>query len=364
MNTLHIDLGRDWRGGQSQVLLLLRGLRARGHGAELLGRGNSPLSRRAAKHGVPVHTVGARATRLRAAFRLRRLLTRKEFDLLHAHDAHSLTAAWLAGAHRRTAVVASRRVAYALRPNPWAQARYRSASRLLAISRFAAQSALASGLPPQEVEVVYDGVELPPLPSPELRQHARRRWGAQQNHQLLGCVGTLLPDKGQEFLVRALPALRAEFPFCRLLLAGDGPCRARLERLALVLGVESAVQLAGFVEDIEQVYVALDIFVSPALLEGLSSSLLAAMAYGLPVVAVGQEAAPEVIEDKRTGLLIPDRDPATIASAVACLLREEGLAHCLGAAARSRIKEQFTADHMVEETLRIYRELSLQERRA
>jgi len=358
LNTLHVDLGRTWRGGQSQALLLLRGLQARSHGAELLAIDGSPLARRAAVAGIPVHTVAAGAARLRAALRLRGLLAGQRFPVLHAHDAHSLTAAWLAGAYRRSSVVASRRVVYPLQTNRWARARYLSARRVLAVSDFVARSAVASGLPPDLVAVVHDGVELPPLPTPEARRRARQHWGVGDSDLLLGCVGALEPDKGQQSLLRALPAVRTEFPSCRLLLAGDGPDRPPLQTMARNLGVEQAVQFAGFVEDIDSLYLALDLYLFPALLEGLSTSLLAAMAQGLPVVAMAGEAASEVIEHGRTGLLLSDREPQTLAAAARQLLSDSQSARRLGAAARETICQRFTADHMVERTLRLYQELS------
>src|SRR5574337_980624 len=109
LKPLYVDLEPEWRGGQNQALLTLRGLRARGHAAELVAVRGQPLALRAAAEGIPVHGVGERAARLGAALLLRRLLRRRKFDVLHANEPHALTAAWLAGAHRRLALVVSRR---------------------------------------------------------------------------------------------------------------------------------------------------------------------------------------------------------------------------------------------------------------
>ena len=358
MNTLHVDLGRTWRGGQKQVWLLLRGLRTRGHGAELLAPRDSPLARRCLAEGFPVHAVGTHAARLQAAYRLRRRLAQERFEIVHAHDAHSLTAAWLARVHCRTSVVASRRLAYPLQPGPVALSRYRVARRVLAVSRFVEESTIRSGLSPDQVEVVYDGVELPPFPAPRARLEARARWGAAPDQPILGCVGYLLPEKGQEILLRALPAVLAEFPSCRLLLAGDGPSRPQLERLARELGVEPAVQFTGFVDAVEQVYAALDVFLFPSRAEPLGSSLLDAMARGLPIVATEGGAVSEVVEDNRNGLLVSERNPAAVATAILRPLRDPALAARLGAAARETIRQRFTADHMVERTLGVYQALT------
>jgi glycosyltransferase involved in cell wall biosynthesis len=356
LNTLHVDLGEQWRGGQNQALLLIEGLRSRGQGAELAALRGGLLAERCRAGGIPVHLVDHPGSRFHAARLLGKLLDGQPgYQIVHCHDAHGLTAAWVARAHKRAAVVASRRVAYPLSRNRWALGRYRCARRIVAVSRFVAESAIASGMPPELVEVIYDGVETPPRPSPEDRRRARRPWNLPaENAPLLGCVGYLLPEKNQALLVRALPKVRARYPDCHLLLAGDGPCRADLERLARQTGVADSVQFAGIVNDVAQVYAALDIFVFPSFAEPLGSSLLAAMGYGLPAVAVAGGAVPEIIRNETNGLLIPDPDPEDFAGAVLRLLDDPALAGRLGDAARQTVERQFSTDRMVEDTLDLY----------
>ncbi len=356
MRVLLVDLDSAWRGGQGQALLLLEGLRARGHDAELLSVSGAALAERARAAGLPVYTAAATFRRVSAARLTRNLLRKLHFDVIHANEAHALTAAWMAGAHRQAPLVVSRRVAFPLNASRLARARYHAARRVLAVSHFVARSVADSGLPAGVVRVVYDGVEAPPPLTPESRQRARGRWGISEAEPLLGCVGYLLPEKGQETLLRALPAIRARVPDCRLLLAGDGPCRPRLERLAEQLGVRSAVLFAGHVQDVDEVYRALDLFVFPSLAEPLGSSLLAAMACGLPVIAVAAGGVPEVIEEG-SGLLLAEAGPDEIAHAAVGLLLDRDGAARLGWAARRVIQQRFTADHMVDATLKIYSEL-------
>ncbi len=323
---------------------------------ELVAWRDSPLARRALTEGIPVHAAARVAPQLLTALTLKRLADQARFDVVHLHDAHGLTPAWLAGMHRRTALVASRRVIYPIPQNPLALARYQSVDRVIAVSRFVREKMLASGLKSDHVEVVYDGVELPPLAGNEARLRARQRWNVPgaSDVPLLGYVGYFLPEKGQELLIRALPVVARRYPNCVLLLVGDGPCRSRLEQLASHLGVGSAVRFVGVVEDIEQVYQALDIFLFPSLAEGLGSSLLGAMSYRLPAVAVARCAIPEVIEDGRNGLLVATPDPDALAAAVLRLLDDASLAASLGAAARETIQQRFSVDHMVQNTLDIY----------
>jgi len=334
----------------------MQGLRSRGQGAELAALHGAPLTERARAAGIPVHLVAHPGARFHAARLIGKLLCwQPGYQIVHCHDAHSLTAAWVARAHKRAVVVASRRVAYPLSPNRLALGRYRCARKIVAVSRFVAQSVIASGMPPESVEVIYDGVEIPRLPPPEDRMLARRLWNLPAaNAPLLGCVGYLLPEKNQALLIRALPKVRARYPDCRLLLAGDGPCRADLERLARQTGVADSVRFAGIVDDVAQVYAALDIFVFPSFAEPLGSSLLAAMGYGLPAVAVAGGAVPEIIRNGSTGLLVSDPDAEAFAAAVLRLLDDPALAARLGDAARQTVERQFSTDRMVEDTLDLY----------
>jgi len=357
MRILYVDLDREWRGGQSQALLTVKGLRALGHDAQLLSVRESPLARRAAAAGIPVHDVGKKARRISAALLLRKMLSRQNYDVLHTNEPHALSAAWLAGAPGRARVVVSRRVAYPLSSSRLARMRYQIAQRIVAISHFVEKSILESGVPPEKVTVVYEGVEVPSLPTPEARRKARQRWGMTGDEKLLGCIGYLLPEKGQEIAILALSALRTKVSGARLLLAGDGPGRPALEALVQQLGLRDEVIFAGFVEDVSQVYVALDAFVFPSLAEPLGTSLLAAMAWGLPVVAVASGGVAEYVKDGDNGLLAVGPDQNLFSAGIMRILNDESLGITLGQRARDTIAERFSAGRMVENTIHMYEDV-------
>lgn len=354
MKILHVDTRPDWRGGQHQILLTLRGQQKRGHDTQLLTRRGSPLGQLATAEKFSVHTFSPRFARLDALLCLREITHQQRFDVIHAHDPHALTAAWLSRAHVRSALVVSRRVAYRLRRGWPALARYRAAHRIVAVSQFVAESVLAAGVDASRVAVVYDGVEIPAVTSAEVRTAARRRWGIADATPLVGCVGYLLPEKGQEFLLRAMKSILAEFSACKLLLAGDGPMRARLESLARELSIGNSIVFAGFVEDTDAVYRALDLFVFPSLAEPLGSSLLAAMAHGLPAVAVASGGVSEIIENTRNGVLVPPSDARALANAICSLLRDPPASQQLASAARETVVHRFTAAQLAEKTLQEY----------
>ncbi len=140
MRPLVVDLGRDFRGGQDQALLLLRGLLKRGHAPELIALRDSLLASRARQAGAVVHEISPKFRRLAAALAIRRLVRARRVDIVHANEPHALTSAWLARAHRFVPVIVSRRVELPLSSDSFSLARYRAASRVVAVSDFVEKS--------------------------------------------------------------------------------------------------------------------------------------------------------------------------------------------------------------------------------
>ena len=356
MKVLLVDLETEWRGGQNQALLLLKGLQARGHAAELVAPLAGELQKRACAAGIPVHAVPRNFRRARAAAKISRLTKTQNYSIVHANEPHALTAAWLARAHRRAPLLVSRRVGYPISRNWFARLRYDAAARIVAISRWSAERVIRSGIAESKLAIVYEGIEIPARPSGEQRAQARARWRVPADAPLLGCVGVLSPDKGQEWLIRALAELRKKFPSAKLLLAGDGPCRQRLQRLAQEVGIADAVIFAGFISDVENAYAALDVFLLPSFFEALSNALMSAMAYAIPSVAFKVGGPAEIIEDSKSGLLVEPGNVEALRSAISKILDDAALASSVGENGRRRIEQDFTAAKMVGEMLDVYEE--------
>jgi glycosyltransferase involved in cell wall biosynthesis len=362
VHPLIVDLGRDYRGGQHQALLLLRGMLARGHAPELIAIQDSLVARRAMDAGISVHGVSPGRRRLAAALQIRRLVRRRQVDIVHANEPHALSSAWLARAHRSVPVITARRIALPLSPGFISLARYRAASRIVAVSHFVEKSVIESGLPQACVEVIYDGVEIPSEIPLADRQIARAQFAIPKESPCIGNVGAFVPEKGQAILVRALSELRKkpgpQFSGCSLLLCGEGPEQTRLQELARQLGLHDAVRFAGHVTEIQKAFAAMDVFAFPSHEEPLGSVLLAAMAQGLPIVATGRGGIPEVVENGKNGLLVNSLDPGELATALAHLLTNSEESRRLGEAARKTIQARFSAGHMVEATLRLYEKVT------
>jgi glycosyltransferase involved in cell wall biosynthesis len=139
-------------------------------------------------------------------------------------------------------------------------------------------------------------------------------------------------------------------------IAGEGELRPAVERQIKEHHLEKHVLLAGFRPDVLSLHKAFDIFVMSSVTEGLGTSLLDAMACGKPIVATATGGIPEVVVDGQTGILVPPRDHEAMASAIVKLLKGPELRQHMGAAGLARVRQKFSADRMVKDTLRVYQQ--------
>jgi sugar transferase (PEP-CTERM/EpsH1 system associated) len=164
---------------------------------------------------------------------------------------------------------------------------------------------------------------------------------------VIGCVGRMQAVKDHLTLVRAFISLAAQHAAARLVIVGDGPTRAAALEALRNAGLADRAWLPGTRNDVPELMRSFDVFVLPSLSEGISNTILEAMAVGLPVVATRVGGNPELVEDGTTGRLVPSSDPAALALALAGYLSspESALAH--GAAGRRRVESRFSLDAMV-----------------
>jgi glycosyltransferase involved in cell wall biosynthesis len=354
MIVLHVDSERSWRGGQQQVLLLMRHQRARGHEPHLAAPGDSALHERASAEGLPVHAVPMRGTwDLGSALALAHLSGALRPEVLHWHAARAHALGALASLlDPAPARVLSRRVVFPVRRTPGSRLLYAlPVDRIAAISRAVREALIGSGVDPARIDVVPSGIDPPAPPDPALRAGLRKSLGAGEEDVVLLSVSALAPGKGHRDLLRAL----VRVPGHRLWLAGDGPLRAPLTRECESLGLTPRVQFLGFRTDIFPLLHAADLFALATESEGLGSSILEAMAAGLPVVATRVGGVPEIVEEGKTGVLVPAADPDALGEALARIAPDRVLRERMGGCGRQRA-QLFSAGRMAESIEGVYRQ--------
>jgi glycosyltransferase involved in cell wall biosynthesis len=171
---------------------------------------------------------------------------------------------------------------------------------------------------------------------------------------VLVTVARLTEAKGHRYLLQALPRLLETWPHLCCVFVGNGELRDQLQRLVRELAIERSCRFVGIREDIADILAAADVVVLPSLSEGFPFVLLEALAMGCPVVASRVNGIPELIENRKTGLLVPARDPRALDAAIREVLSDPTAASQMGAEGRALVHERFTADHMVANTTAIF----------
>jgi len=170
-------------------------------------------------------------------------------------------------------------------------------------------------------------------------------------------VGTLIPIKAHDVLLQALAQIASQGKSFELRVAGGGPNRASLEELAAKLGLSDRVQFLGDVEDVRGLLASAHLLVHPSRSEGMSNTILEALAEGLPVVATAVGAAPEIIQDGVNGFLVPPDQPERLAEAILRLLDDPLLRGRIGLAGFQRVRECCDTDVVIDQYEQVLRRL-------
>jgi glycosyltransferase involved in cell wall biosynthesis len=366
MFSIHLDTARTWRGGQNQVLVTVMGLRALGHRTTLVAHPSGQLRERVHEGLDLIPLAPTNEMDLAAAWRLSRLLKRLKPEIVHAHDPHGVAMAALALSMSTELVkpplVAARRVDFHLKGNSLSRWKYRQVDCFICVSEAIRKMLISDGVPAARTVVVNEGIDLDRVDAaPPARLH-EELW-LPRHAPIIGNVAALVPHKGQRHLIDAASLVVRQVPDARFVIAGEGELHGALERQIRERRLEKHVILLGFRPDVLSLHKVFDVFVMSSVTEGLGTSLLDAMACGKPVVATRAGGIPEVVEDGLTGLLVPTRDPEEMAAAIVRLLNDAALRRRMGEAALLSVRERFSVERMVLDTLRVYQRVAMHEHR-
>jgi len=348
LRVLHLDSGSKWRGGQRQVLLLAGGLKQRAHTPLILAPPNSPLLRRARLAGLEAEAIPMYADwDLRAAYAVRARIRDSNADIVHAHDArsHAIARVSLIGRNSPPLVV-TRRVPFVPKA---ARFKYgKRVTRFIAVSVAVRDAMVEAGIDQRRILVVHSGVEAPPAGLVPRDWRSELDWPA--DSVICGVVGAMTIEKGVAELAGIAANLSPETrDRARILLLG-GDDAGRME----IGGVPGFS--AGFVEDIIPAVAGLDVLWHPARAEGLGTSVIDAMALGVPPVAFAVGGIAEVVENDANGLLVAPGNISAFALAAYRLIIDAKLRQRLAASARTRAG-MFSAAAMTQQTEAVYYQL-------
>lgn len=334
----HVNLARGFRGGERQTELLIRALSERHIPQRLVVRRGQPLARRlSGLKGLTMREIGK-------PFHWHVRQTKGCF--VHAHDGHGAKFAFVASVFSKSPYIVTRRIAKRPGDHAWTRAAFGRAAVVVAVSRFVAEI-MQDYLPVLAPRVVHDALSGLAVDRQQ-RDAIRSRWAGR--FLVVNTAALINSVKGQSYLIAAAHKLAVARPDMMFVLLGEGSDRARFEAEAAGL---SNVVFEGFVDNVGDYLSAADAFVFPSRHEGLGSSCLDAMAFGLPVVASAVGGVPEIVKHESNGLLVPPAAPDALVEALCRIHDDAALARRLGEQGREAARAHLP-ECMADQYLEIY----------
>lgn len=353
-------MGAHLYGGARQVAYLLDGLAAHPGEHALVCAAGAALADAIHNPAVRIHPLhcGGDAD-LSFIPRLRRVIRAEQPDLLHLHSRRADLLTALAGHWENLAMLHSRRVD---NPPRWLDCRLKFPlfRRIITISDGIRQVLLSAGVPPQQIVCIPSAVDttrytpLPPPARARARAELLEPLGLNPDAPVLALIAQLIPRKGHQLFLDALPQILQRHPNAQTLIFGRGPLTAELHATIAARGLDAHVHLQGFRPDMHSVIPLLDLVVHPALMEGLGVALLEAAACGVAIVASRVGGIPEIVHDGVNGRLVEAGATDALAQAINTLLDNPDQLKTYGAAGRQLVLEQFSIARMVADNQQVY----------
>ncbi|MDP2808741.1 MAG: glycosyltransferase family 4 protein [Rhodocyclaceae bacterium] len=357
MKILHTEASCGWGGQEIRILEESRGLIGRGHEVTVACPAHARMTAEAARFAVPVIALPIEFKTIAGFRALRSYLASHAPDVVNTHSSAD---SWLVGLACATIrnpppVVRTRHISAPVSGNPFNRWLYRRAGAVVTAGESLRRHLLAVlDLDPARVVSVPTGIDTERF-APADRAAAKLALGLDPAQRHLGIVATLRSWKGHLFLLDAFAQLnRLDL---QLLIVGEGPMRGPIEEKIAALGIRERVTLTGQRSDPERWLQAMDVFCLPSYAnEGVPQAILQAMLCGLPIVTTPIGAILEAVTHGNTALVVPPRDAAALAGAIACLLDDAVLAARLGEAARRVASADFSREAMLDRMETIFRQ--------
>jgi glycosyltransferase involved in cell wall biosynthesis len=352
---LHVETGRHFLGGPQQVVYLINALRERGHDNILVCPPGSGIDGVARLAGIRVQNLFcAGDLDLPFAYRLSQFLKDKAPDIVHCHSRRGADLlGGIAASYADIPAVVSRRVDNT-EIRLLATLRYKPFQKIIAISEAIARVLRDHDIEDNRIAVIRSAVDATAFARPPDRDAFRADFGIEKGVFTIAAAGQLIPRKGHRYLLHAAAELKHSHPSFRLLIFGEGYLNYQLRAQAAALGLGGLVQFPGFRDDLDDFIACFDLFVHPALSEGLGVAALKAAAAGVPVVGFDAGGMNEAVLHGKTGLLVAPNSADALQNAIATMMDDAPLRANMGAAGRERMQKEFSIATMADKHIALY----------
>jgi glycosyltransferase involved in cell wall biosynthesis len=358
MRILHTEWSDGFGGQERRVLAEAAGLIDKGHYLVIVCRAHAAIRSEAEKLGIETYTLPMRKFYdIPGIIQMTHFLKNKKFDVVNTHSGVD---SWIGGVAARIAkvpvLVRTRHLNIPLKRNLLNFVHYLPDAYITCGNNMRNNLVNNCGFPADKVVSIPTGVGKEFF-NAEKNREAKLKYGLNVDSIVITNVGILRSVKGQEVTLNSVGKVVEVIPRAKFLIAGDGPARKRLEKMAEDLAIARHVVFTGFVEKIPEIYSFTDVAILSSWSEGLPQSILQAMASGVPVVATKVGGVPEVVIHEKTGLLVEAGDHEGLAKSIIQIINKPDEALRFTVSARELVMKEHSVDVMIDKTERLYKKL-------
>jgi len=281
--------------------------------------------------------------------KLIRIINAHKIDVIHANGSRCMIYGGIAGKIKRIPVIWHVRIVE--KDNLLDRILSKLADRIIVISN-SVRDRFNWLKNREKISVIYNGIDIDDFTRNINTDKIRKKLSITETEIVIGTVGQLIPMKGHKYFIEAAKIVLEKVKNIKFLIVGgsqeDNSYEMELKNMVKNYGLEDKIIFTGYRKDIKNIIALIDIFVFSAVGEGFGRVLIEAMALQKPVVASNSGGIPEIVVDGETGILVPERDSLSIASAIIKLINEKGMRYKMGIAGRKRVEERFTIERHVK----------------
>lgn len=360
MTILHLSSEATWRGGEQQIAYLIDEHLKMGLNVMVACRSNSSFSEYCKKNNISHFDCPFNGSfDWKTVGEIKKICRENKVDIMHCHSGKSHALAVLSYVRgNKTAIVLSRRVDFPIKSNPWAKWKYnhKSIRKIVCVSD-AINSIVKQGVKDQsKVVTVHSGIDFKRFENAKATGFLRKKYSVDQDELIIGNTSAIAPHKDYFTFLNTVKILVDEGLKARFFIIGKGPMEDEIKAYCHELGLQDKVLFTGFLNNIEEVLPELDLFLMTSETEGLGTSLIDALAVGVPVLATAAGGIPEVIVDGFSGLLCPVKSPVELAKSVNRLIADSDLKSQLVKNGKQHA-QNFSKKETARKTLAVYNEI-------
>lgn len=350
LSILHTEWSDGWGGQERRIISEMIGMKARGHRMILVCRDDAQILEKAMDAGLEAFTLPfAGKFDLRTIMPLVQMIRSEKIDLVNTHSGKDSWAGGLAAYYSSTPLVRTRHLNIPLQRS-WHNFIHKLPAAIVTCGERMRTQLIQNGFPESQLVNIPTGIDFEQFTPKQSREAVRAALNIPQHAKVVLMTGIVRAVKRHELALRVWQELLKTYPDAVLLIAGDGPLRHDMEKLAQTLGIAGQVQFLRHREDIPDLMQAADFALLTSRSEGVPQAVTQALGMGLPTVATHVGGVSELIIDEQTGLLAPAEDQAAILAQLLRLFADADLASKLAAGGQHHVQQNFSAQVMLDRT--------------